>query len=71
MFNTAKAILEDGSENRHTYRLMGTMVCRSLKEFVRKPYPNGLSPWPVGFGGGKHSTMLESLAFDTVLLMLA
>jgi DNA sulfur modification protein DndC len=39
----------------------------SIREFLRELYVHDERPWLVGFSGGKDSTMVAALIFDTVL----
>lgn len=45
---------------------MGPSVYGSIKETLRRLYTDDDRPWLVGFSGGKDSTLLASLIFDTV-----
>jgi DNA sulfur modification protein DndC len=46
---------------------MASSVFQDVKGALRKLYIEDNRPWLVGFSGGKDSTMLASLVFDTVL----
>lgn len=46
---------------------MATTTYQDIKNSLRQLYLEDERPWLVGFSGGKDSTMLASLVFDTVL----
>lgn len=46
---------------------MATTTYQDIKTFLRQLYLEDDRPWLVGFSGGKDSTMLASLVFDTCL----
>ncbi|MBI4323909.1 MAG: phosphoadenosine phosphosulfate reductase family protein [Chloroflexi bacterium] len=46
---------------------MAVSAYQDIKESLRNLYLEDERPWLVGFSGGKDSTMLASLVFDTVL----
>ena len=46
---------------------MDTNTYEGIKDTLRRLYTEDDRPWLVGFSGGKDSTMLASLIFDTVL----
>lgn len=46
---------------------MATTTYQDIKNSLRQLYLEDERPWLVGFSGGKDSTMLASLAFDTLL----
>lgn len=46
---------------------MTTTIYQDIKSSLRKLYLEDDRPWLVGFSGGKDSTMLASLVFDTLL----
>lgn len=46
---------------------MTASVYQNIKNYLRELYLEDARPWLVGFSGGKDSTMLASLVFDTVL----
>jgi DNA sulfur modification protein DndC len=46
---------------------MVTSIFQEIKASLRELYVEDARPWIVGFSGGKDSTMLASLVFDTVL----
>ncbi len=46
---------------------MSTTIYQDIKSALRQLYTQDDRPWLVGFSGGKDSTMLASLVFDTVL----
>lgn len=46
---------------------MGITIYQDIKTFLRQLYLGDDRPWLVGFSGGKDSTMLASLVFDSVL----
>ncbi len=46
---------------------MATTAYRDIKTSLRRLYLEDDRPWLVGFSGGKDSTMLASLVFDTLL----
>jgi len=46
---------------------MSTTTYQDIKTGLRQLYTEDDRPWLVGFSGGKDSTMLASLIFDTVL----
>jgi 3'-phosphoadenosine 5'-phosphosulfate sulfotransferase (PAPS reductase)/FAD synthetase len=46
---------------------MSHSVFQQVKNSLRTLYLEDKRPWLVGFSGGKDSTMLASLVFDTVL----
>jgi DNA sulfur modification protein DndC len=46
---------------------MSTTTYQDIKSTLRQLYTEDDRPWLVGFSGGKDSTMLASLIFDTVL----
>ena len=49
---------------------MSTTTYQDIKSALHQLYTEDDRPWLVGFSGGKDSTMLASLVFDTVLLLL-
>src|SRR3990167_8180796 len=44
-----------------------TAIYQDIKTSLRQLYLEDKRPWLVGFSGGKDSTMLASLVFDTLL----
>jgi len=46
---------------------MSITIYQDIKTFLRQLYLGDDRPWLVGFSGGKDSTMLASLVFDSVL----
>src|SRR5574337_1870327 len=46
---------------------MATTIYQNIKTSLRQLYLEDNRPWLVGFSGGKDSTMLASLVFDTCL----
>lgn len=48
---------------------MGISVYQDIRANLHKMYLEDDRPWLVGFSGGKDSTMLASLVFDTILLV--
>lgn len=46
---------------------MATTTYRDIRGTLSQLYIEDDRPWPVGFSGGKDSTMLASLIFDAVL----
>jgi 3'-phosphoadenosine 5'-phosphosulfate sulfotransferase (PAPS reductase)/FAD synthetase len=46
---------------------MPSSVYRDIKKSLEQLYLQDERPWLAGFSGGKDSTMLASLVFDTVL----
>jgi DNA sulfur modification protein DndC len=50
---------------------MTTTVYQDIKESLGRLYLEDNRPWLVGFSGGKDSTMLASLVFDTLLSLPA
>src|SRR3989338_3950316 len=46
-------------------------IYQDIKESLRQLYLGDDRPWLVGFSGGKDSTMLASLVFDTLLSLPA
>ena len=49
---------------------MTTTAYQNIKKALRQLYEEDNRPWLVGFSGGKDSTMLASLVFDTLLSVL-
>lgn len=46
---------------------MSASAFQAIKQNLRQLYLEDPRPWLVGFSGGKDSTMVASLIFDTVL----
>jgi len=46
---------------------MSTTTYQDIKSTLHQLYTEDDRPWLVGFSGGKDSTMLASLVFETVL----